>query len=177
MGIKTLITRFILIILCLAFTGGIIYLLTTIEGEKVQLQEEVRKEALSKQGLQSVATFLEQSNAELEKKVKSSERRIKELTLAIDEEKGRSSEFTQKISDKEAEIRRIRALIKNYEKEKKKMMKTMKLLNAAFTEIKLEYDDMAGAKAEAEVELEELDRIIKDLSKTDSTSLGTVVIR
>lgn len=177
MSIKNVVIRFFLIVMCLVFTAGIIYLLITIENEKAGLQEEMHKLALSKKGLTSVVTFLEESNANLEKKLKNSDRKIREAISQYEEEKRKSATFARKIEEKEAQVQEKEADIEGYREGEKRMSKKLKLINTAFSEIKLEYDDLADAKEEVEKELEDLDRIVKDLSRKDSTPLGTVIIR
>ncbi|GAG03466.1 unnamed protein product, partial [marine sediment metagenome] len=152
-------------------------LLVTIENEKSELQNQMQKLALSKQGLASVAAFMEESNANLEKKVKDSEGRIRRITSEYEAEKARSAKAAEEAQKKEDEIREIEADIEKREKENKIMARRLKLMNTAFSEIKLEYDDMASAKEKREEELAEMDKILKDLSRKDSTTLGTVIIR
>jgi chromosome segregation ATPase len=163
--------------MCLAFTGGIIYLLITIENEKMELQKQMKKLALSKQGLASAMAYLEESNETLEKKVKNSEGRIRKITSEYEAEKAKNTKVAEEVEKKEGEIRRKEADIEKHEKENRMMARRLKLMNSAFSEIKLEYDEIAEAKKKQEEEIDDLDALIKDLSRTDSTQLGTVVIR
>jgi len=177
MANKNLVVRLVLIILCLAFTVGIINLLISIENEKMDLQSELQKLAISKQGLASVVAYLETDNENLINKMKQIEVKVDNLNEQFSEEKEMRAKTEEKLKEKELALKYAEDNIVEYKKEKQGMLRSMKLLNSAFSEIKIEYDDVAKAKEQKEREIEELDRLIRDLSKQDSTSLGTVVIR
>ena len=177
MPLKNTIVRVLFIIICAAFAGGAVYYLIVLENEKMELQEEMRQLVVSKQGLASVVTYLEESKNSLDRKVKEAEKRAKRFEVERDEEKSKSVKLAGGIQEKEAELKRIEGNIADYQKEKKKMIRHLKLLNSAFEEIKVEYDKVATEKEKTEREIEDLDRVVKDLSKRDATSLGTVVIR
>jgi len=177
MAKSNLIIRIFLVLACMALTAGVVFLLITVENEKGKIQKDVQKLAASKKGLASVVTYLEESNVALKKKLKASEMKLAELTSQYNEEKDKNEASNQKVEEKEAEIQHIEANIAKYTKEKKKMIQRLELLNAAFNEIKAEYDEIADAKEASDKEAEELGRIVKDLSRDTSTALGTVVIR
>ncbi|MCQ9207474.1 MAG: hypothetical protein NG740_06325 [Omnitrophica bacterium] len=177
MTAKNLISRLLFILLCLAFAGGTVYFLIVMENEKIEIKAQMEKLALSKKGLASVVTYMEESQAGLERKLKESERAIDKLTSQYEGERRKTAEVDSKIKEKDAELKKVKAVIEEYKQEKKGLNKQLQLLNAAFNEIKAEYDEVSEAREASEIEIEELDRMLKDLSRIDSTSLGTVVIR
>ena len=174
---KNLINRILFVLLCLAFAVGTVCYLVVMENEKMELEVQMGKLALSKKGLASVVTYMEESQAILEKKVKESEREIDKLTSQYEGEKKKAAEVDSKIKEKEAELSEIKAAVEEHKQQKKSLNKQLQLLGAAFNEIKTEYDEVADGREASEKEVEELDRMLRDLSRNDSTSLGTVVIR
>ena len=121
----------------------------------------------------------EESQQDLKNQLKKSEITVKTLSARLEEEIKKDSQFADTMRTRESEIQRLKNVIASHEKENKRLLKRIGLLNETLDGVKAKFADLTSeAGQESQKEIMELNKKIEKLSKEkEAASLGTIVIR